>query len=356
MSISGRLKVAILRNEDPYDHLLWLKACEENMSFIDYRVINLVSNNWQEEIGKQPLDILLARPGRITAPLKQLYDERVYILYNILGYKIFPSPAEIFIYENKRFLSYWLKANNIPHPLTYIFYDFKEAVNFITNIKFPIVAKTNIGASGSGVHILKNIKDAQRYLKSTFTGRGSPQRIGPNLLKRGFLERGFHYLIYPSDISKKLSIYQRRAFNLQKGFVIFQEFVRHDFEWRVVRIGDSFFAHKKLKKGEKASGTLLKKYDNPPFTLLEFVKTITDNHRFYSQAVDIFESERGYLVNEMQCIFGQSDQYQMLVNGKPGRYIYVDHGWEFEYGDFNKNESYNLRIEFLLDQFRKNII
>ena len=85
----------------------------------------------------------------------------------------------------------------------------------------------------------------------------------------------------------------------------------------MVRIGDSFFAHKKLKILEKSSGSLLKNYDSPPLKLLDFVKAITDKHGFYSQAVDIFESERGYLVNEMQCIFGQSDPYQMMVDGRP---------------------------------------
>ncbi|NLJ42868.1 MAG: hypothetical protein GX431_04355, partial [Bacteroidales bacterium] len=119
------------------------------------------------------------------------------------------------------------------------------------------------------------------------------------------------------------------------------------------RIGDSFFAHKKLKKGEKASGALLKVYDNPPLALLDFVKEITDRHGFYSQAIDIFESERGYLVNEMQCIFGQSDPYQMLVDEKFGRYFFNENNWVFEKGDFAKNECYNLRLEFVLNKFNR---
>ena len=133
--------------------------------------------------------------------------------------------------------------------------------------------------------------------------------------------------------------------------MIFQEYIPHEFEWRVVRIGDSFFAHKKLKTREKSSGSLLKNYDNPPLELLNFVKEITEKHRFYSQAIDIFESERGYLVNEMQCIFGQSDPYQMLVNGNPGRYRYLDDEWIFEPGDFARNGCYNLRLEFVLIKF-----
>ena len=348
-----KIKAIILRNELEDDHNLWIKACENYKEVIEYRVVNLTSSNWLEETQKESCDILLAKPGGLTASFKQLYDERVYILAFILGYKIFPSPLEIFIYENKRFLSYWLKANNIPHPYTNVFYDKEEALNYLRAKDFPFVAKTNIGASGSGVQIIRSESDGQKYIKQTFSGKGSPQRTGPNLDKGGLLKRGFHYALHPSDISKKFEIYQTKAVNKQRGFVIFQEYIPHDFEWRAVRIGESFFAHKKLKTGEKTSGSLLKNYDNPPLELMDFVKKLTEQHGFYSQAIDIFESERGYLVNEMQCIFGQSDPYQMLVDGIPGRFRYIQDKWLFEEGDFARNECYNLRLEFALNNFNR---
>lgn len=343
-----KLKAIILRNELEGDHILWIKACEDYKTQVEYRIVNLTSNNWLEEIQKDPFDILLAKPGGLTAKFKQLYDERVFILAYTLGYKVYPSPMEIFIYENKRFLSLWLKANNIAHPATEVFYDKKEALDYIEKCKLPVVAKTNIGASGSGVQIIKSNEDARRYIIETFSGRGATQRSGPNLVKGGLIKRGFHYIIHPMDIRRKMSIYRTVSENMQKGYVIFQEYIPHEFEWRVVRIGESFFAHKKLKTGDKSSGSLLKNYDNPPMDLLDFVKEITDRHEFYSQAVDIFESERGYLVNEMQCIFGQSDPYQMLIDSKPGRYLFADGKWVFEEGDFAKNECYDLRVEYVL--------
>jgi hypothetical protein len=213
------------------------------------------------------------------------------------------------------------------------------------------VAKVNIGASGSGAFVLHDQNDAIDYINQTFTGKGAPQRSGPNLSKGGLIKRGMHYIFNPSDIQRKLNIYRTKRNNLQTGFVIFQEYIPHDFEWRVVRIGDSFFAHKKMKIGEKTSGSTLKGYGNPPLELFDFVKEITDKHHMYSQAVDIFEnSKKGYLVNEMQCMFGQSDPYQMLVNGKPGRYHMTDKAWRFEEGDFARNACYDLRLEFVLKQ------
>jgi len=118
-------------------------------------------------------------------------------------------------------------------------------------------------------------------------------------------------------------------------------------------MGESFFAHKKLMLGNMTSGSLLKDYGNPPLELLDFVKNITDIHQLYSQAVDVFESRNGYLVNEMQCIFGQSDAYQMKVNNSVGRYIYKHNQWEFESGDFNTNECYDLRLKVAIELLTK---
>lgn len=347
----NKLKVIILANEIENDHELWVNACKRYEEFISYKIINLTKSDWLEKITSEKVDILFAKPGPISPKFKQLYDERIYILENELGYKIFPNAKEIFIYENKRFFSFWLEANKIPHPKTYIFYFEDEAEEFINNSSFPIVGKVNIGASGRGVSILHNIREAGKYVQDSFSGKGTYLKWGPDLKKGNKFKRILDLITNPSLIKKKMNIYSSRINERQTGFVIFQEFIPHEYEWRVVRIGDSFFAHKKLLKGEKASGSLLKGYENPPLEIFDFVKKITDEHKFYSQAIDIFEIAKGqYLVNEMQCIFGQSDPYQMLVDGVEGRYAFYNGKWVFEPGQFNTNQCYDLRVKYILDK------
>lgn len=348
-----KLRAIILGNEHEDNHHNWVKACDRYNERVDYRVVNLTSDIWLDEIVKEPCDILLAKPGGLTSRFKQLYDERIFVLTDTLGFKVFPTALEIFLYENKRFLASWLKANRISHPKTFVSYHIEEALSFIKRAAYPLVAKTNIGASGSGVKIIRSVSEGEKYLKAVFSGKGAPQRTGPNREMGALFNRGLRYLLHPSDIVRKLDVYQTRAANLQKGFVIFQEYVVHEYEWRVVRIGESFFAHKKLKQGDKASGTLLKIYDNPPLRLFDFVKGVTDEYQFHSLAVDIFESERGYLVNEMQCIFGQSDPYQMQVNGIAGRYRNLKDNWIFEPGDFARNACYDLRLDYILGTMLK---
>ena len=335
----------ILSNENEDDHYRWVKACENFPSEIRCRVVDITLESWLEEVRKEKVDYILAKPGGNIDYFKQLYDERLRILHDVLGYKVYPTLEEILIYENKRYFSYWLSANNIPHPKTRVFYHEKEAIEYVRSAKYPIVAKLNIGASGNGVSILRDRKSSETYISRIFR-EGISAHTGPRIDHGKIVQRAIHMFLHPKQLKAKLKKYKNVASNPQRGFCIFQEFIVHTFEWRVVRIGESFFAHKKLIKGEKTSGSLLKGYENPPLSLLDFVRNITEKHHFHSQAVDIFEIQKDtYLVNEMQCIFGQSDPYQMLKDGKPGRYFWSKGGWAFEEGMFNTNESYDLRLQ-----------
>ena len=244
------------------DHLNWVKACDAHKNIASYNVINLMESDWLKNLYDTRCDFFLAQPPGMIALQKQIYDERIQIIDQALKIPIYPTPQEIFIYENKRYLYSWLLANNLPHPKTIVFSDKKDALSFVNQSSYPLVAKINIGASGSGVNFLKNTAEAGPYIEQIFSKKGVLRRWGPNLSKGNVLKRGFHYILHPGDISKKTKKYLAVRADKQKGFVIFQEYVPHAFEWRIVAIGGSYFAHKKLKIGEKASGSTLKNYNN----------------------------------------------------------------------------------------------
>jgi hypothetical protein len=341
-----KLKLAILENDIADDHVLWIKACEHLSQAVEWTVVNITKASWLEDILRGSFDGLLATPSGSTSRFKLLCDERITILNAVCGIPVFPSLEEIIVYENKRYLSYWLAANRIPHPETWVFYFENEALEFVRNASFPLVAKTNVGAGGSGVTFFHGLEEAERYITRIFSGEGIKRAVGPKWRSKGFTRRVLAKLTDLNELGLKIEKYKRARSEIQKDFVLMQEYIPHSFEWRCVRIGDSFFAHKKLTHQDKASGSLLKEYEDPSTDLLNFVKKVTDLRNFQSQAVDIFVTEKGtYLVNEMQCIFGQSDPYQMLVNGLPGRYLFDNGKWIFEAGDFNKYESFLLRLE-----------
>lgn len=345
------MNIVILKNELPDSSKKWEASCKSKE--INYSVVDLTAYDWFEQITTIQPSLLLLKPSGLTAPYKELYDERLRILVEECGINCYPSLKSALLYENKRFLSFWLKANAISHPKTFIFYKESEANKFSEQrVSFPVVAKTNIGASGSGVRILESKNDLDQYIANTFSGKGASKRKGPNLKKGGLLKRGLKLVLNPQQLKNKIEVYEARAADIQKEFILIQEFIPHSYEWRVVRIGDSYFAHKKLLQGNKTSGSLEKSYENPPLELLDYIKELTDKHDLDSVAIDLFSHNKQYLINEIQCIFGQSDSFQMKVDGIIGRYICTNDTWKFEKGNFNNNENYDLRLSHALSKHR----
>lgn len=332
----------ILKNEFDDNYVYWENACRSNGH--DYRIIDLTKNDWVENINSMNYDGFLSCPSSHQSLFKSLYDERIFILYISLNKFVYPNYFEISLHENKKFLSYWLRANNVPHPKTDVFYYKDEANAFATNTELPIVAKMNIGASGKGVNIFRNKEDVGNYIDKAFTS-GIRQNWGPNLKMGGLSYRLKKLIKEPSRIRKRLTAYRNTYNEIQKGFVIFQEYVPHEYEWRVVKIGASFFGHQKVKQGDKASGTKGIDYVVPPAKLLDFVENLCDKHNFNSMSIDLFEDGNGgYLVNEMQTIFGHVQDYICEKDGKPGRFLKINKEWIFEPGNFNTNLSYDLRF------------
>lgn len=342
-------ELIILANEVTSDHQLWLNACEKRSSEVNYQVVDLTRHDWLECIIAKKPDYLLVKPGGLTSRYKKLYDERLSILVNWCNLKAFPSLNEVLIHENKAFQAYWLRANALPHPVTTVFYRKDEADLFAASTQWPVVTKLNIGSSGKGVEIIRDRNSFERYVSDIFSA-GRRSRTGPDLGKGRWLTRAVKVFSDPHLLKERMTKYKAIYNEVQKGFMMVQEYIPHDYEWRAVRIGDSFFAHKKMKVNDKASGTLIKEYCRPPLSLLSFVREITDRFGFYSMSVDLFEPEKdSYLINEMQCIFGQSDPYQMAIDGVPGRYVFVNNEWLFETGDFNTNQCFDLRLDHVLE-------
>jgi glutathione synthase/RimK-type ligase-like ATP-grasp enzyme len=341
-----KIYCAILRNESDDTHLRWVNACDKYE--LKYDIIDMFSYNWLERVSNINYNLYLACPSGQTQFYKNAYDEKINIIANYLNKFVYPSYNEILLHENKIFLSYWLDIKKLPHPRTYVFYDRLEAEEYADNCAFPIVAKSNIGASGSGVRVIKNKPSLNDYIDNAFK-KGVKRRIGPNLIMGNIINRLIHSINNPGHIIERLRVYKRILEDKQKYFVLLQEYIPHDYEWRIVNIGSSYFAHKKIKRGDKASGTKGIKYDLPSHQLLDFIKNICDRYKLDNVAIDLFEHPiKGYLINEIQTVFGHIQNYICARDGIPGRLLYVDEKWIFDEGLFNENLSYDLRLISIL--------
>jgi glutathione synthase/RimK-type ligase-like ATP-grasp enzyme len=308
-------------------HTYYARACEELS--IEYELIDIIGDDWQHAIEESDCDGFLCRPPSKFQERKALFDERLYIINRIMRRPIYPSYDELLLYENKRLTSYWLKLHGIPHPETHVFYRKQDFLEYLKEREnYPLVLKSNVGSAAKGVRIVRS-RTMARHIANMLFGVGSTKlALGYTSQKTGRLLR------FPA------------LGTLEKHFVIVQKFEKIRWEWRIVRIGESYFGHKKLLRGDFASGSLRKEWAAPPSELLLMVRDLCDLGGFLSMSVDVFETTDGaYLVNEMQSLFGQKTENLMYIDGIPGRFVLKNDNFVFEEGGFNRHCSYKLRVE-----------
>ena len=143
--------------------------------------------------------------------------------------------------------------------------------------------------------------------------------------------------------------------NPQKDYFIVQDFVKDIlWEWRILKIGDSYFGHQKLLEGQFASGSGKVGWVAPPQHLLEMVRELCQKGSFRCMDVDIFETKDGkFVINELQASFGSYLDYQMCIDGIPGRYKDINGEFVFERSEFNVLGSTKLKIEDFIQELKK---
>lgn len=309
----SKYTVGILK-EKWHLHSNYIRACNELN--ISYSVIDFFSKDWLSQLKSKQIDLLIARPSVQYTPWKDMFDNRLKLLNDSYALKIFPNYNELWIWESKLRTLDWLKINELPHPTSYVFYDFKELVDFASKCTYPIVYKASSGSGASGVKILKSSSQLKSVAKKVF--------------KSG------------------IRSYRKHKLDKEHGSVILQDYLSDVKEWRIIRIGDYFFGFEKLKNGEFHSGSQNFGYGMPPEACLNIARHVTDTYNFKYVDIDIFITEDGeFLINEIQPYFGQKDDRELLqIDGESGRLSYneITKIWDFEKGQFCKNNLCNLRV------------
>jgi GNAT superfamily N-acetyltransferase len=286
---------------------------------VPYEVLDITGPDWVETVQQAACAAFIVRPFVLNSRGKRIYDERVRLMAETMGKFVYPSVQSLWLYESKRRCTFWLQAHGIPHPRTWVFNDETAAAAFGGTCALPILFKTDLGSEALGVRVLRDRDSLRALVRQCFS--------------KGVAAAG-----YDDPLAAR-------------GEVILQTFIPNAREWRMVRIGDSYFGHRKGRAGDFHSGSKIIEFDTPPERLLRFVQRVTDAGPFDNMALDILETADGeYLVIELHCYFGCNSPHVMLVDGKPGRFRYdADRDdWRFEAGDFNRNASCNLRVDSVL--------
>ncbi len=301
------------------NHLPYVAACED--LGVRCKTVDISGPDWIQVVRDCGCDAFLVWPSFKVSIWKRMFDERLKVMVEEMHETIYPTYNEVWLNESKLRMSYWLEANRIPHCRTRVFYSREGALEFAREVDLPLIAKCDAGSRSAGVEILRSRSAVVRYVE---------QRFGEGMVYRG------------ADVRDR-----------EWGSILLQEYLPSVAEWRMIRIGESYFGHQKLSEGEFHSGSGKVGWGDPPRKLLDFVRELTDNAGYTAMNVDIFLTPDGRLVvNEVQSHFAAYIESQMYIDDRPGRYLYdyADRDWRFEEGVFCRNSCCNLRVEALLDR------
>lgn len=322
-SMEGGPTIGILMDADFY-FCYNIAACLARG--LRYRRVDLDEPDWMDLVRDARCDYWLVYPSSSLAVQKLMHDEKLLAMERDLGCRLVPRFDELWMWESKRRMHLWLAAHGVPHPRTLVFSDRDAARAHALSCSLPVVLKTDIGAGSSGVVVAKTREEATRLVERMFG--------------KGVIPKGMH------------------SANRQWGYVVIQDFVPHDHEYRVVRIGRYFLCRRKTRVGDFASGAGRIDWHRPEPEVLDFVEALTDRGGFRSMAVDLFivKGEDGrdrYLVNELQALFGRIEN-EKKTNEAMGRWYRGEDGsWSFESGYFYQHACADLRVEMILDEWNK---
>lgn len=299
----------------PKDSLTYEPALKAN-SFFNTKIdiVDPFAEKWSINKVKEEYDGVIYRPDFKSNYLRQVSDNHIELL-DLFNIPVWPTRQENYLYESKCRASQYLEALNIPTPKTIVKYTETSAMECLQEIGFPLIIKTNTGASSSGVFLVKNMKEAYKSIRYLFA--------------KGFLRQG---------------AYRR---DLDYGYVFLQEFIPGVREYRIIKVGESWFGHEKLGKNGSVlySGSGANSWEIPSAKVFDFCHNIAKMNKFNIMAFDVFETKCGkLLINELQTWFGNYNPSQMYKDGVPGRLIKQDGEWRFEEGIYNFNRGLNLRI------------
>ncbi|MGD2174235.1 MAG: hypothetical protein PVJ27_02440 [Candidatus Brocadiaceae bacterium] len=291
---------------------------------VPYELVDISGADWMEQVQSAGCDAFVVWPSHITTVTKAMFDERLRVLAEDMGRMLFPSYGALWLYESKRRIRDWFVVHGVPHPETWVFFDAEKAMDFLAGTDYPLIFKTDLGSSASGVEVVRTKGEAARIVEKCF-GNG--------------------YLAHRHDCRDR-----------QWGQALFQKYVRNAREWRTARVGDSYFANQKVRRGEFHSGSREVLYCRPPDRILDFCREIADKGPFLSVNIDVLETEDGELLaNEFHAVWGSKQPDLTIVDGEPGRFRYEERTrrWKFEPGKYCRHTLCNLRVRTVLELLGK---
>jgi glutathione synthase/RimK-type ligase-like ATP-grasp enzyme len=258
----------------------------------------------------------------------------------IKGLKVYPNSSTCWSFDDKIAQKYLLESIGAPLVPTYVFFTFKEALDWIATADFPKVFKLRKGAGSLNVKLVNNASEARRVARRSF-GRGfkplgnvvqdqiSKRITGTNIAEQfrliGKLKKA------PRILS---SVYRKnRSLGVERGYLYFQDFIPNNrFDTRITVLFNCYafgFTRDVRKNDFRASGIGRLSYDitriNPKCIKIAFdISRILD---VQSIAIDFVDDSGEPLITEVSYGFVSSCIYDCSGYWDTGLQWHEEHIW-----------------------------
>jgi len=171
---------------------------------------------------------------------------------NYLGLPIFPNENTAWHYDDKIAQALIFKALRIPHPETFLFYDYDEALAWAEgHSPYPVVLKLASGAGSTNVKLISSRDEAKAWIRLLF--EKGVRSFAENISLAGRMKETMRF-------AKQTLLTGRAALSLDvhKEYALFQKFLPGNaFDTRVTVIGNRAFAYRRSNRPNdfRASGS-----------------------------------------------------------------------------------------------------
>ncbi|MDP1831454.1 MAG: hypothetical protein Q8K67_05300 [Geothrix sp.] len=281
---------------------------------LDHGPIAIGADDWMDQL--EGVDIFVWR--LIMSDPSCMAEARAKIpILEAMGIRCFPNAKMLWLYDDKIRETFFLRQHGYPMPRTWIFFDWKSAMDFAAGASYPLVAKSHCGASSGGVECLNSPREAQHLLNRVFRKMSLWATLLENYYDIPRLAKG--------DILVQL---KSRYRNSWPRYAYFQEYLRVDRDWRITTLGRdlvSVFTRKNRPDDFRASGSgIWEKVDaqDLPAEACDLALNISNGHRFTSMTYDFMRNGDRWVIGELSYAFLLNAVYSdTLFRREPGGFV-----------------------------------
>lgn len=222
----------------------------------------------------------------------------------VLKIPVFPCYQTAWHYDDKVAQHYLMDALGAPKIPTWIFWQYKDAINFVGQCEYPIIFKLSVGAGSANVLKLDSFEEAKVVVDKIFKEGIFPYTLNeyaPGNKPTFFMDR--------LKTLKKMICYALYAkkgeypplddnFLPQKNYAYLQKFLpENKYDIRITVIGNKAFAYIRYNRAgdfrASGSGNFDVNPKNIPVEAVRIAHQISYNNGFQSMAFDFLQDENG---------------------------------------------------------------